>query len=399
MKPAQGQSVWLLALGQTLTYAGAYYGFAALLPDLVAQTGWTVADLAFGPTISFLVMAVMLPFAGRLVDHGHGGRTMLLGPLLAALALVGLSQAQSLWQWGLGWAVVGLAMSGSVYETCFSLLTRALPAGEAEGQLSARGAIIRVTLVAGFASTMAFPLGHWWGPILGGQGGLAAFAGVVALAVPVNGLGLRRLGRGQARVVHPASAKGLLFAALRGRKFWGLTLILSALWASHGVLMTYILVLLPERGASAGMAALAASVIGPAQVFGRLVLIGAGARVSNTAATFATIGALVLAAVLLMIAGAAPWLIFVFAAVQGAGAGLMSILRPVLVADYLGRAGFGTLSSAVSVGPVLANAAAPALGALLLARGGVDGAILACLALCAFALILTAAMTRLGTKD
>ena len=76
------------------------------------------------------------------------------------------------------------------------------------------------------------------------------------------------------------------------------------------------------------------------------------------------------------------------------GAGLLSILRPVLVADLLGRQGFGAVSSAISVGPVLANAAAPALGALLLSHGGADAVYAACLALIIFALILALVMIR-----
>jgi hypothetical protein len=43
-----GAAVWLLALGQTLIYAGCYYSFPALLPDLEAATGWTKAELALG---------------------------------------------------------------------------------------------------------------------------------------------------------------------------------------------------------------------------------------------------------------------------------------------------------------------------------------------------------------
>lgn len=387
----QSYGVWLLALGQTLTYAGVYYGFAALLPDLTLATGWSLSQLALGPTISFLVMAVMLPVTGRLLDHGHGSAMMLVGPALGAGALLALSQAQALWQWNLGWAVIGLAMSGSVYETCFAQLTRVLDRDEAvapNGALTARGAIIRVTLVAGFASSLAFPFGHWWGPSFGGQAALAAFAAVVALAVPINGLGLAWLGHARRSAAHPAPPRGVLWTALRQPVFWGLAGVLTALWASHGILMTYVLVLFEDRGAAAGMAALAAACIGPAQVFGRLMLMAGGARVSNRAATFVSIGSLSAASLVLIAAGAAPWLIFVFAALQGTGAGLFSILRPVLVAELLGRAGFGAVSSAISVGPVLANAAAPALGAVMLRYGGADLVYVVCLALTIFAFIL-----------
>jgi hypothetical protein len=393
----QSLGVWLLAVAQTLTYAGVYYAFAALLPDLIAATGWSVADLAFGPTISFLVMAGMLPITGRMLDHGHGAAMMLGGPVLGALALLWLSQVGALWQWNLGWALIGLAMSGSVYETCFAQLTRVLEgpeAGQKRGVLTARGAIIRVTLVAGFASSLAFPLGHWWGAALGGQMALAAFAGVVALAVPVTALGLALLGDARKGAQHPAPIKGALGAALGQRAFWVVTAVFTAIWASHGILMTYVLVLFADRGAGAGVAAFAASCVGPAQVFGRLMLMAGGARVSNRAATVFSLGSLALGGMVLLAAGAAPLLIFAFATLQGMGAGLLSILRPVLVADLLGRQGFGAVSSAISVGPVLANAAAPALGALLLSAGGADAVYAACLALVIFALILALAMIR-----
>jgi hypothetical protein len=394
----QSLGVWLLALGQTLTYAGVYYSFAALLPDLIIATGWSLAQLALGPTLSFVVMAVMLPVTGRWLDQGYGAWMLLGGPILAAVSLVGLSWAGALWQWNLGWALIGLAMSGCVYETCFAQLTRVLDARDdsapiptpAPAPMTARAAIIRVTLVAGFASSLSFPLGHWWGTALGGQGALMAFAGVVALAVPLNLAGLGGLGNGMGASAAPAH--GALMGALRQKVFWKLAAILSALWASHGILMTYVLVLFADRGAAAGLAAFAAACVGPAQVFGRLMLMLGGARISNAAATFVSIGSLALASGVLIVAGAAPWLIFLFAALQGTGAGLFSILRPVLVAELLGRTGFGAISSAMSVGPVLANAAAPALGAVMLHLGGADLTLVICLALVLVALILARTM-------
>ena len=63
------------------------------------------------------------------------------------------------------------------------------------------------------------------------------------------------------------------------------------------------------------------------------------ARIGNATATLVSLGLVLVAGVVLLAAGLAPWLVFVMAVVQGAGVGLLSILRPVLVADVLGRAG------------------------------------------------------------
>jgi VIT1/CCC1 family predicted Fe2+/Mn2+ transporter len=67
-----GVAIWLLALGQTLIYAGSYYSFPALLPDLEAATGWSKATLALGPTLAFLIMVSLTVITGRLVDRGLG---------------------------------------------------------------------------------------------------------------------------------------------------------------------------------------------------------------------------------------------------------------------------------------------------------------------------------------
>jgi hypothetical protein len=108
-------------------------------------------------------MAGLTPFTGRLVDRGLGGEMLIWLPGLAALGVAGLGLVGSLG--GMAGAVGGdrVAQAGSLYETCFAFLTRRLGEG-------ARGAITRVTLVAGFAGTLAFPLGHWLGQVWAGRG-------------------------------------------------------------------------------------------------------------------------------------------------------------------------------------------------------------------------------------
>ena len=360
----QAAAVWLLALGQTLTYAGVYYAFPALLPDLQAATGWSVAELAFGPTLGFLVMAALTPFTGRWVDRGWGGEMLTYAPILAAVGVAGLGLAGSPLIWWAIWAVIGAAQACCLYESCFAFLTRRL-GGEA------RGAITKVTLVAGFAGTLAFPLGDFLGRVLGGQGALIAFAGLMLLAVPINAFAVRSLRRmeraGGLAVEH---APGALADAMRRPAFWAIAAVFGMIWLNHGILLTYVLMLFADRGAGAAMAVLAASCIGPSQVLGRLVLLFQGARIGNARATVWSLVGVVLAGLALLSAGWWPLLIFAFAALQGAGAGLLSILRPMLIADILGRRGFGTISGAVAVAPILASAAAPSVGAGLLHFGG-----------------------------
>lgn len=363
-----------MALGQTLIYAATYYAFPALLPDLESATGWDKATLALGPTLAFALLAVLTPFAGRLIDLGLGGEMLVFGPLLAALGVAGLAFAATPLHWILAWIVIGAAQAGSLYETCFAFLTRRLGPG-------ARAAITRITLVAGFAGTLAFPLGRVLGESLGGQGAMLVFAAMIVLGVvPLNLVAVTRLRRIEraAAIPRPPDLPGALRAAMRKPAFWALSLAFGLAYLNHAILITYILPLLQDRGAGATLAATAAACIGPSQVAGRLALVAAGARISTGQAVLMSFAAVVLAALCLAFAGVALPLIFAFALVQGAGAGVMSILRPVLVAETLGRAGFGAISGAVAVAPILGAAAGPAIGAALLAQGGAGAVIAAC---------------------
>lgn len=387
MTPRESLAVWLLAFGLLLIYAGVFYAFPALLPDLLTGTGWSKADLALGPTLSYLVMALLTPVTGRVVDRGQGALMVVAMPVLAALGVAALGFVQTRWQWWAVWAILGVAQSGCLYESVFALLTRRMSD-------HARVAITRITLVAGLSSTMTFPLGHWLGRTYGGQGAYVGFAALIVLGtIPLN-LWAMRLLAGPEVARSADHDRGALRAALVRPAFWGIAVIFALIWLCHGMLLTYILPLFQERGVSREIAATAAACLGPAQLAGRLVLAFGGARVGNRMATRVSLAMVVLASGLLWSAGAAPMLVFAVVVVQGAGVGLMSIMRPMLIIDVLGRRGFGAISGASAVSPILATAAAPVLGAHLLDQFGA-GAIYGCLiGFSGLALALALVLTR-----
>jgi predicted MFS family arabinose efflux permease len=386
---AEGLAVWLLALGLLLIYAGTYYAFPALLPALEADTGWGKPALALGPTLGSLSMAVFTPLTGRVVDAGHGRRMLILLPPVAVAALAGLALAPNPIVWWLCWVLIGAAQAGCVYETVFSLLTRRLGVG-------ARAAITRITMLAGLSGTMTFPLGHWLGATFGGQ---RAYFGFAALALfgtlPLYAVAVRLLGPDRVAATSRAEMPGsAVRAALLRPAFWGIAAIFAAAWMDHGLLLTYILPLFHDRGVVPATATLAAACIGPAQLSGRMVLILGGSRIRNSTVTKGALVLVALAAVTLLLAGMAPGLVFLVVFVQGAGMGLMSIMRPMLLVDVLGRRGFGAISGLAAVPPILAGALAPTLGAQLLAVWGPMGIYLTLVALSVFSLGLALAMLK-----
>lgn len=384
MTGAQRRAVALLAIGQTLTYAGVYYAFPALLPALEAKTGWAKGALALGPTLSYLLMAGLTPLTGRLVDRGLGGEMLAFLPVPAAMAIALMGFVTGQTQWLALWAVVGISQAGCLYETCFSFLIRRL-GGEA------RRAIVQVTLIAGFSGTIAFPFGHWMAQAAGAEGALIGYASMMVLiGVPANIAGVRILRKttGPAGSERHAAPSGRLRLALSRPAFWALSALLALAYMNHGILITYVLELFTARGAGAGEAAFAAASIGPCQVLGRFLLLMNEARIGNRRATATALLGLTGAALALWLAGFAPAAIFLTAMLQGAGIGIISIMRPVLIAEHLGREGFGAISGAVAVAPILASAAAPVVGAWLLDAGAAPLVIATCAGLALAALMI-----------
>ncbi len=366
MSRDESLGVWLLAVGQTAGFAALVYMFGAIILSLEDGSGWSRAELALGPTLSLLTQAGLAPFSGRLVDKGYGGSLLGGAAALGALCLLALSRVEVLWLWYAIWIVIGVAQGASLYDTCFAFLTRRL------GR-EARTGIIRVTLVAGFASTFAFPLGAWSGETLGWRGAVLVFAAMQLLVtLPANILGVRFMRRGERRggpmVPTP---DGAVRAVFRRPEFWALAAFFGLLMGNHTMLFTFALPILTDRGAADGIAVLVASTVGPMQVAGRIVLMAAGARIGSGLIARGIAVGMSLASIALLVAAGQVWLLAIYAVLQGASIGVQSILRPLLTAEAMGQENFGAVSGALAMAPLTAGAAAPFLGALLIGFGGV----------------------------
>lgn len=380
-------AVWMLALGQMLGYACFFYLFAALILYWRQDLGWPDGTLAAGMTVAVVTSAVLAPFAGRAVDRGRVVLLLTGGVLVGALSLALLALARHPAGFLLAWAGLGVAQATCLYEPVFALMIRRF--GPA-----ARPAITRITLIGGLASTFAFPVAAWFADSAGWRAAVwAAFAAVLLLMLPLNLIGVRLLQRSMpdSRPAPPRSVADWR-AMVFGRSFLGLSLVFSLVALDHWMILAFLRPMLAEMGLAAPVAIAAAATIGPAQVGGRLVLMALGDRMGSTAALMTTLACYAAAPLCLALAGVAAPLVFGFAALQGAANGIMTILRPLLVADQLGNGSFGTTAGLFLIPTLVASAIAPMLGAALMSLGGwpimITAAGLCILAAMAVALVL-----------
>lgn len=369
MSTPKDPATLLLAIGQILVWAGLYYVFPALLLRWEQSLGWSKTDLTGAITVAILLSAVAAPLAGRIVDTGRGPALMLLSTLAGSGGLIGLSFATEIWSFYVSCAVVGLSMAGCLYEPCFALVTRA------RGN-RARNTIILITLIAGFASSISFPVTHGLAEAYGWRSALRIIAiGVILLGAPILWLGAIRMQSENEQPASPStSANGASdqhrWRFLRSAVFWLLAPAFAMMALVHGITLHHLLSLLDERGVDNEVAVIAAAFIGPMQVAGRLGLFAAGEHLSNHRLGVSCYIVMTLSVVVLFFAGASLSAIVLFVILFGAGYGLVSIARPVIARDLLGQQNFGSKSGTMALFYLAGSGTAPLVGSLIWSAGG-----------------------------
>ena len=360
-----------IALGQIVVWAGLFYTFPALLLQWEQTTGWSKSSLTGAISVAVFLSAITSPLVGRLIDAGKGPITMTFSAVLGGVALLALSWIDALWQFYFWWGVIGISLAGCLYEPCFSLVTRA------RGK-DAKRSIINITLIAGFASSISFPVANSLTDSYGWQTALQYFSvGVILLGAPLIWYGANGIEQGGLQSPSVGSSGQQLKKEnyrefLKLPVFWLLAIGFALLGVVHGVTLHHLLSILSHRGIHPDVAIIAASFIGPMQVAGRLVMMASGQHVSNHGIAVCCFFAMMIAIAALSGAGLAPVLLVSFVILFGGGYGMVSIIRPLIARDILGEQNFGTKSGALATLYLSGTALAPYFGALIWAIGGYD---------------------------
>lgn len=365
--PWPGRTRVVLALGvaQTLAWASSFYLPAMLAAPMARELGVRVPTVYALLSMALVVSALLGPLAGRLIDS-HGGRPVLMACSgVFALGLAVLATAQGQATLVLAWVLLGVAMGFGLYDAAFAALVRVYGP-------DARSAITGITLLAGFASTVGWPLTAW----LEARWGWRVACGSWALLHLVVALPLNATLPRHARAAAPAQAAMPGAAGVTGprpsRKPTSGELLLATVFALMGIVSTGVATHLPAvlqaAGATLAVAVATAALMGPAQVAARLVELGLMRRRSPLLTARAAALAHPVAAALLAVLG--PLGALPFAVVHGLGNGLVTIVRGTLPLALFGAAGYGVRQGWLTLPARLLGALAPWLFGLALARWG-----------------------------
>ena len=358
-----------LGTAQTLAWASSYYLPAMLATAMAADLGVSV-PMVFGAfSFGLVVSAVFGRWAGQLIDH-HGGRPVLIGTnWLFAAGLTALAMAQGPVLLFLAWGVIGVAMAAGLYDAAFATLVRLY------GH-DARSSITGITLVAGFASTVGWPLTAWLELEFGWRGACLCWAGLhLLLGLPLNA-SLPRSGAAPGVNPVPVAVSPIAAAApavAPGATFWPtvlLSLVFAVTWFTSTAMAAHLPRLLQAHGLTLAAALALAALVGPAQVAARLLEFGFLRKVHPlVSAQLATAAHPVGALLLMAIGGPAAML---FTLLHGAGNGILTIAKGTLPLVIFGPQGYGARQGLLMVPARVAQAVAPLAFGLAIDRLGGD---------------------------
>jgi MFS family permease len=365
-------TVATLGATQTLAWASSYY-LPAILAEPIAAGLHVSKSLFFGLfSASLLLQAALGPAIGRAIDRRGGRGVLMLSNLALAVGLCWLGLAQGPIGLAGAWVVLGFGMALGLYDPAFAALT-ALYGREA------RSAITGITLIAGFASTVGWPLSAWLDGNFGWRGACLGWAALnLLVCLPVNRFLIPKPSAAALSAPHPSAAP----APTNGMVVLGF--VFGAVGFVTGAMAAHLPRLLEMAGASTNAAIAAAALMGPAQVAARLFEFGVLRRLHPLVSTRIALMLHPLGAALLAMFGAlaaAP-----FAMLHGGGNGLLTISRGTLPLALYGPSGYGRRTGIIVAPARVTTAAAPLLFGLLMSRMGLGALVFSAgLSLAAFA--------------
>lgn len=367
MTKAPVRVVGTLGTAQTLAWASSYYLPAMLADPIARDLGVTAPSIYAAFSGAMVVSALVGPWAGQAIDR-HGGRVVLVGTsLLFALGLVMLGTAQGLSTMVAAWLVIGVAMGSGLYEAAFSSLVRLY------GH-HARGAITGITLIAGFASTVGWPLSAWMETQFGWRGACFGWASMhLLVGLPLNAWLPKALAvakadtrwQGDEPISIPSSSEeptrqGFITALL--------AFVFAATWFISTAMATHLPRMLEATGATLAAAVAVGALIGPAQVAGRLLEFGLLRRVHPLLS--ARLAALAHPAGVAVLLTSGATMAPIFAILHGAGNGILTIAKGTLPLALFGPQGYGARQGWLMMPARIAQALAPFVFGLALDAWG-----------------------------
>jgi MFS family permease len=345
----------IAALGttQTLAWASSYY-LPAILADPIARDLGISSNWFFAAFSASLVISGLLgPRVGRQIDRVGGRQVLSASNIILAGGLALLGASTTLWMLGTAWLLLGIGMGLGLYDAAFGAL------GRIYGD-KARRAITGITLIAGFASTVGWPLSSFGLETIGWRETCYAWAAAhIVIGFPLNLFFLPKtsaIKQSDGPVAKPHIQIDHTMVLL--------SFAFAAAWTVTSAMAAHLPRIVEAFGATPAQAVFAGMMIGPAQVAARILEASTLSRFhpmfsTRIACITHPIGA---CAIGILGGGAAAS----FALLHGAGNGILTIARGTLPLAIFGPENYAYRLGIIGAPSRIAQALAPLVFGLLI---------------------------------
>jgi MFS family permease len=345
--------------------------------------GWSKSFLFGVFSFGLLLGGLTTPYIGKKLDQ-YGARTIMsIGSLLAFLGLIFLSQVETKLEFILTIIFIEIVSTFVLYEAAFVAFSQI-------AKQKARLPMTQITLIAGFASTIFWPLISFLLDFYTWQEVyiiLSLFHLFIAFPLHLFTLPNRELSNKQ--IQHEDNS---LYSRFEGKKntkksmiLIGIALCLIAIPIAS--IQTHLIGLLDTFGIEAIVAVSLGALIGPAQVGARIFEMTFAKKITPIASSIISTGLLLLSTITLLFCGYSIIIATLFVILFGAGQGLNYIARGSLPLYILGSDNFGKNSGYLNLYIKVVTAMAPFTFALSLENLGNETSVIILLVLSIISII------------
>ena len=345
-----------LSLGQIVSWGVLFYALIVAAPVIAEDTGWSLSLVMGLYALGLVVSAGMGIVVGIVLDRSGPRLIMTAGSITGAAGMCVVALSPTPAMFAIGWALVGLAQAGVLYQAAFTVITHRY--GERR-QLP----LTVLTLAGGLASTIFAPIVVALLAVTDWRTTFLVLAGILfAVTVPLHWFSLERAWAPQPHVEH--TQVHTVRTVLRQRRFWMLLLATAAIALSLYTVTISIIPVLLEKGVSYELAAITLGLVGAGQVVGRLLFMVLPRDLPPWVPLAVVAAASALALLAISWLSAPVWLLLVVAIVAGAVRGTQTLVQANSVSDRWGSANYGSINGVFSAPLTVLVALTPALGPL-----------------------------------
>jgi MFS family permease len=383
----------ILALGltQIIGYGSLYYSFSILAPAMARDLNWS-SEWIFGAlSAALLIGGLAAPTMGKWIDRFGAGRVMTGGSAIAAAALIACAFSSGKVAFVVSLIAIETASNLVQYGAAFALLVQIKP------QVAQRS-ITYLTLIAGFASTIFWPITTALHERLSWQEVYLVFAALnLLVCLPIHAWLSFSVTNSRKRMSGepPKHVEPSLPQSIRTPAFILMVTGFALESFVNAALLVHMVPVLSGLGLGA-MAVLVGTLFGPSQVLSRFTNMVFGGGLSQL--TLALISAVLLPAALFILIVTAPSVpgALVFAVVFGLGSGLSSIVQGTLPLALFGSEGYGRRQGQVLAIRLVISSAAPFVLAFMMENIGVPWSLTVAAIVGAIAVLAFIAIGRLA---